>query len=104
MRNEERTPGYGLRSLQLWRRVSAARRELEQARAAGAAAPAIGDLLRSHGIDNAFIDALQAEMPAVPETPANLGGGPDMTADMTAPHERGCVVRSETGRISLRVV
>jgi hypothetical protein len=94
MRREERAPGRGLRSIQLWRKLSAARSALEQERDGGEP-PVLEDVLREAGIDERLFEVARAQLAPAESAPA---------AAETARGAGGCVVRSTSGRISLKVV
>jgi hypothetical protein len=109
MRNDDGAPGRGLRSIQLWRRLAAARRALEQPQAVDGP-PVLEDVLRELGIDESLFDVVRAQPAPLESAPAT---GPPAALDEPAEPEPAepepaaagsCVVRSTSGRVSLRIV
>jgi hypothetical protein len=88
----DRSPGKGLRSLQLWRKLAEVRRALEHGPERN-----IDELLREAGIDESLFAVARAQLD--PTTPRPVA--PDAPEE---PATKSCVVRSQGGRISLKVV
>jgi hypothetical protein len=101
MRNHDSAPGRGLRSVELWRRLAAARRALES-EPAGGEPRALDDVLREAGIDEHMFDVARAQLAPPERAPAPPV--PDESAEAELAVTQGCVVRSSSGRISLKVV
>ncbi len=102
MRNEERKPGRGIRSLQMWRRVSEARKAADDAQAEGK--PVSTELLVAAGIDQQLLEQVHAELERPVSVPAALTPDPSGAGEDEGSAQDGCVVRSKSGRISLRTV
>ena len=101
MRRTDTAPGRGLRSIELWRSVSAARRLVEQS-GTGDRQAAIAAALAGCGIDDSLFDLVRVQLDV--RSPSPSGADRDDAAESNTPSTQDCVVRSTSGRVSLKVV
>ena len=100
MRNADPAPGHGPRGIELWRGVSAACRWLEQ-HGAGDHPSTIAGVLRACGVDDRLFDVIGVQLVCHLPSPSAAERG---AAGSSPPSTPDCVVRSTSGRISLKVI
>jgi hypothetical protein len=100
MRDADPAPDHGPRSIELWRGVSAACRRLEQ-RGDGDHPSAIAGVLRACGVDDRLFDVIGVQLVGHLPSPSAAARG---AAGSSPPSTPDCVVRSTSGRISLKVI
>ena len=101
MGNEDSAPGRGQRSLEIWRQIAAARSAVDEARGSGATPDPV-EIARRFGVEDALFALSPLDLPSDEVPPAAAGAEPLTAADL--PTDPECVVRSATGRVSLRVL